>query len=195
MQIVRKLLVAVGAIALAATVLTLAAPKSVHALVATLVQVTNTTANPAVTLDAEHATQVPYESTVVGSFLGSNCAGGVVGCKFTWAPVPTGYRLVIENISGSMVLGAATPLPLGVLTTTDPLGDGTSVLFTGIYITGTGPTNAIVPSTPVKFYVDGGQSAVAVIEANYATFIGENAATITGHLENCAVTGCPAIHY
>src|SRR5271170_3532503 len=108
MQIVRRLMVAVGALALAAMLLSLAPPKSAHALVAALVQVTNTTANPAVTLDADHATRVPYESTVTGTFLGSNCQGGVVGCKFTWAPVPTGYRLVIENISASMVLGAAT---------------------------------------------------------------------------------------
>jgi hypothetical protein len=194
MQTVRRLLIGVGAIALVAAVLTLASPRSAHALVAALVQVTNTTANPAVTLDAEHATRIPYESTAIGSFLGSNCGGGVVGCTFTWAPVPTGYRLVIENISATMVLGSGTPQPLGTLTTTDPLGVGTSVIFTGIYIAGIGPNNSVVNQT-VKFYVDGGQSAVAVIEANYKTFIGQNAATITGYLENCAVTGCPPIHY
>jgi len=44
----RKPLFSYGAVALAAAVLLLAAPRAVHAIAATLVQVTNTAANPAI---------------------------------------------------------------------------------------------------------------------------------------------------
>jgi hypothetical protein len=49
MMIVKRLLMGVGGIAVLAALLQLAAPKAVHALVATLVQVTNTAATPAIT--------------------------------------------------------------------------------------------------------------------------------------------------
>ncbi len=49
----RKPLFSYGAVALAAAVLSLAAPRAAHAIAATLVQVTNTAANPAITQGTE----------------------------------------------------------------------------------------------------------------------------------------------
>ena len=49
MRIMRKLLMGVGATALVALLLTLIAPKAAHAVVAAMVQVTNTAAAPAIT--------------------------------------------------------------------------------------------------------------------------------------------------
>jgi hypothetical protein len=48
------LLAATGALALPAILLTLAAPKKVHATVATLVQVVNTIGSPVITQDTPH---------------------------------------------------------------------------------------------------------------------------------------------
>ena len=53
MQFGQKLLSALGAVLLAALLLMVAAPKTVHAVVATLVQVSNTPSNPAITLEEE----------------------------------------------------------------------------------------------------------------------------------------------
>ena len=51
MKITKRTLLGWGAVALAITLLILAAPKAAHAIVATLVQVANTSANPAITQD------------------------------------------------------------------------------------------------------------------------------------------------
>ena len=51
MQFTKRLLTGLGAVALAAMLLSLAAPKAVHAIVAALVEVTNTPANPVPTAD------------------------------------------------------------------------------------------------------------------------------------------------
>ena len=96
MQIVRRLLIGVGAIVLVALVFTLAAPKSAHALVAALVQVTNTTSNPAVTLDADKATRIPYESASQAAGSAGTC-GDTAVCQFNgFTVVPAGYRLVVR---------------------------------------------------------------------------------------------------
>jgi hypothetical protein len=49
----RKPVISYGAVALATAVLLLAAPRAAHAIAATLVQVTNTAANPAITQGTE----------------------------------------------------------------------------------------------------------------------------------------------
>jgi hypothetical protein len=50
------------ALAVWIAVMTLAAPRSVQALGATVVQVANATTNPAVAEDADRATRLPYQS-------------------------------------------------------------------------------------------------------------------------------------
>ena len=61
MQILRQLLVGLGSILAVALLLAVAAPKSARALVAALVQVTNTTANPVPVVDVQSAAQQSVE--------------------------------------------------------------------------------------------------------------------------------------
>jgi hypothetical protein len=74
MRFVKSALMGTGALALAALLLSLLAPKAAHAIVATLVQVVNTTANPAITQDtSKQASQIvtldctPIASTPPGA--------------------------------------------------------------------------------------------------------------------------------
>jgi hypothetical protein len=70
-----KLVLSYGAVAVATGILMLAAPRAVHAIAATLVQVTNTSANPAVTQDtSRQASQiVNLACQPVASFTGVGC--------------------------------------------------------------------------------------------------------------------------
>jgi hypothetical protein len=109
MQFAKRLLMVFGAIALTALLLELAAPKATHALVATLVQVTNTTANPVPNKDVDspaHATVVPLACQALangeindpGILQCTLAAGGLTngGTPYT---VPAGQRLVVEQVS------------------------------------------------------------------------------------------------
>jgi hypothetical protein len=136
MQIARRLLIGVGAIALVAALLTLAAPKSAHALVAALVQVTNTTANPAVTLDADKATRIPYESSSQAAGFAGTC-GETIVCQFDgFTVVPAGYRLVVQQIAAVVGVNSASPTPNGYFASlTGDVGGAPLDSFTGTYIT------------------------------------------------------------
>lgn len=62
----RTLLLSGGGVAAAAVVITLFAPRAAHAIVAALVQVTNTTANPAITqVTAQQASQLVHLQSLI----------------------------------------------------------------------------------------------------------------------------------
>jgi hypothetical protein len=46
-------------------------------------------------------------------------------------------------------------------------------------------------SQPIRFYVDGGDGVFAVVSTTWSN--GASAVVLSGYLENCSVTGCPAI--
>lgn len=71
--------------------------------------VTNTSANPVpVTVtNAANATVLPYQSTA--SVADSSTCGGNQ-CYFSFAPVPAGKRLVVQNVSGQVATAARTVL-------------------------------------------------------------------------------------
>ena len=47
---------------------------------------------------------------------------------------------------------------------------------------------------PTRFYLDPSQGGLfAVVSANGSN--GNNALTLTGYLENCSITGCPAVQH
>jgi hypothetical protein len=191
MKIVRRLLIGAGAILLAAALLTLASPKSAHALVAALVQVTNTTANPAVTLDADKATRIPYTSASQAAGPVGTC-GDTLVCQFNgFTAVPAGYRLVVQQIAAAVGVSSGSPTPSGSFSVvTDDVGGLPLDYFTGTYITK--QNQAVFHQSGVLEYVNAGSTPSLLIggdlisnESGYAI--------VTGYLENCAVTGCPPI--
>jgi hypothetical protein len=166
------------------------APRAVHAVAAALVQVTNTTANPAVTLDAEKTTRIPYVSSSLGSGPGGTCTPPI-GCEFlAFTQVPAGYRLVVERVAGQ--LAASSPNHLGQFR----ILAGDIVGLPVEYFTGAFDADgAIIVNAEVTAYVDAGASPALLIAGSGVVTDAIDTMTVIGHLENCSVTGCPSVQH
>ncbi len=185
MKVIRKAVSALGGIVLAALLIAALAPKATHGIVAALVQVTNTTANPASTLDADHATRIPYASTQY-PFCGGD---GLTNCQVSsFTPAPAGYRLVVENVSVAAPLtSGAANLPYGFV-----FNQTSGAVFAVNGVIAEDHTAVIGQS--VHAYFDPADLSPEVII--FGSF-GGGASTITlnGYLINCSVTPCPAIQH
>jgi hypothetical protein len=171
--------------------LTLLLPKVAHAVVATLVQVVNTTANPVPNLDTERIARIPYESTQQPT---GNCpsGSGVQQCIFDFTPAPAGYRLIVQSVSGSVSLQPGTTAPPTAILINGDNGRYTYWSFTGTL--GQTLSGAMYSgfNQPALAYYDPGDSGPAMyLVANYQAGVGQYM-TLTGYLENCAVAGCTA---
>ena len=156
----------------------------------TPVQVMNTSSAPAMGADVEKLARIPYESSVAGS----NCPspGNVGACFFNFAAVPAGYRLVVENLSGYFQISpGATAALMGYIENdafrikagfTAPLGQ----IDLGGHI-------QCAFDNPTRFYVDPGEGVFAVASANWSN--GSTTMVLSGYLENCSITGCPAVQH
>jgi len=188
MQIAKRLLIGCLGFVVSIAMITLAAPKSVHALVATLVQVANTSTNPVVAEDADRASRIPYQSQ--SAFDGSTpgaCLTGPFPCSFnSFSAAPAGYRLVVQNIDALLLVGNADPVPFGFVN-----GVGAQIsTFIGTYA----GHNFAVINQHVTSYHNAGDVPYVIITADW--YAGSSAnVTLTGYLENCAVTGCPPVQH
>jgi hypothetical protein len=104
MRFMNRLLMGIGAVALAGTLLSLVGPKAVHAAVAALVLVTNTPANPVPNADVNAPGEEPFQTqfcltTPSTDACGSTPSGFVV--PTTTSDGLSIKRLVIEQISAS----------------------------------------------------------------------------------------------
>jgi hypothetical protein len=102
-----KTLLPFGAGALALGILMLAAPRAAHAIAATLVQVTNTPANPVNVLDAGNPANEPFEWEAVSTLQPYNYSTFTI--PSTTADGRTVQRLVIEEVTAWCSTNA--PLP------------------------------------------------------------------------------------
>jgi hypothetical protein len=150
------------------------------------VSVMNTSASPVVT---EHAARIPYQATQVVA-----CSAGLSQCIATFTGAPAGYRLVIENVSGMIPEAGGTTFPATAALTTFI---GASVTrwwgiptFFGAQIFGEVQCNF---NQTVRAYFDASAGVPQV--HMYANFSGSDSpeVTISGYIENCTITGCPAI--
>jgi hypothetical protein len=104
MKFAKSMLIGTLGVVLAGLILALVAPKTAHALAATLVQVTNTSANPVPNQDVDNPAQNFYQS--VNSTSG--CSGT---CVVTFAAVPAGKRLIIQQVSSLVTIGVSAGTP------------------------------------------------------------------------------------
>jgi hypothetical protein len=102
MKLTRSTLTVAASLSLAVISLSLLAPKTVHALAATLVQVANTSTNPVISQDVDSPGRIPYYQTAYCSNLGGNV------CAANFNAVPANTRLVVQYISSG--IDTATPL-------------------------------------------------------------------------------------
>jgi hypothetical protein len=100
MNFVRRALSALGGIFLAALLIAALAPRAAHAVVAALVTVTNTTANPVGTSDANNGAFQPVHFRIA---LNDNASS--TGLIVNGPTIPANKRLVIENISVFALIG------------------------------------------------------------------------------------------
>ena len=169
MKFVQKLLMGIGGVAAAATLLTLVSPKA-HAIVATLVEVTNTRSAPVPNQDVDVPGRHPFASTCRYS-LGSTDACG-------FAPVPANTELVIQTIS---VIGntGAGPWPLGVGQMFASTGGGPAYsFFFPVAPSGFDAGTAIQSLTA---YADPGSTPTCQVQAPIALPKGTVNCTITGY--------------
>lgn len=120
MKLAKRLSAIVGAVALAGAFAALFAPKAVHAVTATLVQVVNTPSAPAVTLDVSKAASQIREVFCSATFPGqiaSNCGyltetNPPHGLPFV---VPAGQKFVITAIDVTPVNPKQGIITVGLL--------------------------------------------------------------------------------
>ena len=115
MNVLRKAVTTLGGVFLAALLITALAPKAARGIAATLVQVTNTSANPVPTVSDD--ANFPYEAFLC---VGAQCQSlGIPGFFVVPSATTTGVpvkRLVIENLNANCNQGG----PVEVVTLSVP---------------------------------------------------------------------------
>src|SRR5579863_6448004 len=123
MRLIKRLLMGFGAVALVGTLLTLVAPKAVHAAVAALVEVANTSANPVPNADVNAPGEEPFQTLMCNAVGSMSCSGSEQPSIFS-VPTTTSdglsiKRLVIEYVSVSCINNGVSQLQAGLLTEMD----------------------------------------------------------------------------
>lgn len=155
MILARKVLMFTGFVVLAAILISVLAPQATHALVATLVQVSNTPSSPVPNKDVDspaHATVVPLSCVMEAeeSSPDLSCALGVGGGPaYT---VPAGQRLVVEQMSAFCQTSPNGSIPLVEFGITEA---GTTI---GVPLVLTSKQNDELVTQAVRYYADPGST-------------------------------------
>ncbi len=176
MQFAKKLLSALGAVLLAALLLVVAAPKTVHALVATLVQVSNTPSNPAITLEEE--AQSAFVANTTCSFVTTDCT---INSLYS---VPENKIAVIESVSDYCYIAEGTTIIKSYLTFTfnQPQSNTMFLAFPPTQPTSFDGSSLFTTALSLKSYAVGTISFVAESD-NDQPFGSDCQVTLSGHLE------------
>jgi hypothetical protein len=187
MRMLKQALTVLGAVVVVAMIVALVTPKAVHAIVATAVNVVNTSANPVPTVATDDRAK-----TAVSLSLGGGPGGDTIpfpdGQTFLEPTfqdvngpytVPPGKRLVIDSIYGGVALPAGqVPGLMSTLTTLNGATRGFAMplqLTTGgQYVYSANHTAYADASTQVKLFVTRSSSS-----GDGAAF-----AALYGHLED-----------
>lgn len=173
MNVIRKIMMGLGGVVVVALVLALALPKTVHAIVSTLVTVSNTPANPVSTLAADAATAFVAEGTC-SLFTGVFSNDCHVSLIYT---VPSGQIAVIDSLTGYCQLssGSGEEAVVFLLSYNSPSGSA---------------VQTFIAPNPV-FQFPGGQASTG--GQNLRTYAGAGAISVdgfTGNAELSATDSC-----
>ncbi len=151
----------------------------------TPVQVMNTSAAPVIGVDAEKLARIPYQSSQY-----SNTCSGLNGCGLQFTSPPPGYRLVIQHVSGFFWQAPGTTLPASFY-----LNSNLKMVLAApsqiVQSTNGGVVFSMV-NQDALVYFDAGSLIYGFAEGNWLS--GQPVSVVlSGYLENCAITGCPAI--
>ena len=172
MKFTKWIVMGSGGVILVLLSVALIEPKTVHALAAALVQVTNTRSNPVPTQGVDIAARHPYTAKclVYGS------GGGFQTCQPTPAPPASGYETVIQSVNIQLNQDTGTVQPA----ITDLLFDTGGTYYTHYVPFIQQGTQNWVASELTAIYVD--PNSFNPLQC--ATLFNNGAATMT-----CTVTG------
>lgn len=174
MKLKNPVLTVIGGLLLVVLAAPIFAPKTVHALAATLVQVTNTSANPVINQDVDSPGRNPYYQTVTCYSASSP------QCTAQFPVVPPNKRLVVQFISSSVDTPTA-------LSTVEFFATGPSfipILHTQQGLDSVG-NKIYIASQPMLYYFEAGQAPYLVMNAlpGGFTFM-SGQITLTGYYVN-----------
>ena len=148
----------------------------------------DSSSQPVQTVDVEKLARIPYQS----SYRTTTCTG-VTNCFFSFTAAPSGYRLVVENLSGLFELSSAATAPVtGLIEGSSFLNVFAFTSTNGQIFNGTIMSGINIPVRMVFDPTEG--NPVAFVYGNYPSITGlPSTMTLSGYLEKCSVTGCPTI--
>jgi hypothetical protein len=192
MKLVKSLLIGTGSVVLAGFILTLLAPKALHAVVATLVLVANTSSNPAIVSDMDDPGRVAYLSSA--RFISGPAECNSEGCLLNFGPVPANHRLVVQHLSADLVFTSAPgQVSLEYFGAGMGIRGGLTSQATAAFHNASVAQYREAFELPVQFYVDAGQSFQTNMQAeNLGGFLG-GSVTASGYMLDCAAAPCAAI--
>jgi len=196
-----------AAFALAALILAIAHPKTVHAVVSTLVTVANTPANPVpvsgtVSLDPDvldHSARRGIQLTAHCSFFSNHANCSFAGSQGSFR-IPDGHRLVIETVSVRVLLPSAQQVISLTLQSLSGNASTGPAVFGNYYLhlQSDGPvvqSQLYSVAQPLTAYADAG--TFVSLDAERNSFGGVNDissvdAGLSGYLIDCSVEPCDA---
>jgi hypothetical protein len=151
MNFSRKVATYLGFVVLAAILISVLAPKATRALVVTLVQVANTSANPVPTSEVNN----PDQATILVLTCSTQASthGGSLGCE-TGSSIPAGQRFVIDRVEADCMTVPGNTFGLGYISLTE--GGGAIRHVLPMSSPETGFSTEYVLSQQVRYHADAG---------------------------------------
>jgi hypothetical protein len=191
-SLLKRMITVIGGVAIAALLLSLAAPKTVQAVVSTLVTVANTTTNPVPTKATDNpARQAVVLNVFVGAGDGEQGGFGPMISPETGAAytVPAGQRLVVESVTGIAEMGGGeTPFTVNITFDSNvvPSSSEPPTIFLVPTFSGTASgTSSFSFASSVTTYIEPGSQLTAQFTRGPSNAGGAILLiTLSGHLES-----------
>jgi hypothetical protein len=178
---------AVAAVVAAAGITSLVTARRIEAQYASPVKVMNSSAAPAIASHIDDRGRVPFVQTVQSTIC-NGAHGGNNPCNFLFDLVPSGHRLVVEQISGH-IFGSGTPTYIQA-----SLVDHSNDILGSV----SAPAQAeSIFGGPALAYFDAGDQAL--VQVTFFAPFGTNMigvaqqVTISGYMVDCSAAPCSPI--
>jgi hypothetical protein len=156
------------------------------------VRVTNPATEPVLTSRVDEPARVPYQAQLVGATV--TCDGGAFGtisCSGSISGAPAGKRLVVQQVSGSLLANTSPTNAQVVVETLAPAAvyfavpsiSSVANVFGGVFH---GYTSVFQSQQTV--YIDGGSPLFVTITLLGSTTAFNGSITVTGYIVDCTAT-------
>lgn len=175
MNVVRRILVGLGSIVVVALVLALASPKTVHAIVSTLVTVSNTASNPVPTVSTDASTAFVEQGGCASFYLNT--------CTSPMYTVGAGQIAVIDSVSGVCQIDPGTAVAEFRLSYNSPSGSPMLLSTAPAAALKFGGNSASVGGQNLTTYASAGSISITAVTNQDETLTGDFCRfTLSGHI-------------